>query len=86
MKKLFGLLAVILVFTLTGCGAANKTLTCTKDYNASGLQMHEDVKTTFKGDEVSKMVIAVDATMSDSLAAYADRIKDALSTQYKKCK
>ena len=83
MKKLLGLLAVIIAFTLTGCGAT-KTLTCTKDYNASGLQMHEDVKTTFNGDKVKKMVIAVDATMSDTLTPYADKIKDALTSQYKK--
>lgn len=74
----------LFVFLLTGCGASEKTLVCTKVQEQSGLEIGQEISMTFKKDKVDSINMKVDSKAVD------DKIKEnwkvfasAMDEQYK---
>lgn len=82
MKKLkFIAFSLIAVISLTGCGT--KTLTCTKAYEESGLDMEQQVTMKFKGDKVQTIEITLDNTATDdTVKEYWDTFVSILDSQF----
>ena len=59
MKKLFGIAALVVMLSVTGCGA--DTLTCKP----------KEIKYTFKNDKVDKMEMKTSFDSKEEAAAYA---------------
>lgn len=63
MKKLFGIAALVVMLSVTGCGS--NTLTC-KQKDGNG-----QMKVTFKGDKVTKVEAKTSYDTKEEAAAYA---------------
>ena len=62
--KLFGILAVSLLF-ITGCGG-EKTFTCTNSEEDDGLSMEQTVDLIFSDDKVTNVKMSIDTKVTDS--------------------
>lgn len=85
MKKIMmTLVAVVMMFALTGCGT--ETLNCTMSQNQTGMKMDQEMNATFVNNEVTKMDITINAELDETYASMMDQIKSSVEaslTQYK---
>ena len=81
MKKgLMGLVALCVMFILTGCGT--ETLTCTMSQEESGMTMNQKAVVTFENNEVTKMKMNVDVEVDDTYASYIGMMESMLESQF----
>lgn len=81
MKKgLMALVAMGIVFILTGCGT--ETLTCTMSQDESGMKMNQEAVVTFENNEVTKMNMSVDVEVDDTYANYISTMESMLESQF----
>ena len=81
MKKgLMGLVALCVMFILTGCGT--ETLTCTMSQDESGMTMNQEAVVTFENNEVTKMKMNVDVEVDDTYASYIGMMESMLESQF----
>lgn len=83
MKKvIMPVLAVALVFMLTGCG--KETLTCTSTQEQSGMKMNTEIVALFDNNEVTNMDLKVVAELDDTYANYIETVRSSIDSQYDK--
>lgn len=83
MKKYLGIcLAVVLVGFATGCGGSSKTLTCTKEEKATGMDMKQTVNLSFENDNIKKLEIIQDANVSESYSSYMKELETSLKSAF----
>lgn len=82
MKKIFmTLVAVVMMFILTGCGT--ETLTCTMNSEETGMTMDQNINATFVNNEVTDMNMKIDLNLDEEYAPYAETMKTTLEEEYK---
>lgn len=69
-KSLIVFVSVIALGLATGCGSKSKTLECSKSQSQSGIELKQVVKANFKGNEVEKVIIDMDAVLPEQYQAY----------------
>lgn len=85
MKKIMmALVAVVMMFVLTGCGT--ETLTCTMSQTQAGMKMNQEMNATFVNNEVTKMDITMDAEIDEAYASQMDQIKASVEANLKQYK
>ena len=90
MKKgIIAFAAVIALGLTVGCGSKSKTLECTKSEDQSGVSLKQTVKANFKGNNVEKMTIDMDAKLPEAYKSYKSTYIKAFESSfasYKKLK
>ena len=67
MKKGILLVLTFVLLFVTGCGKADKNLTCTTTQEVSGIKVAAEAKMLFKGDEFNNLVLTMDITATSDL-------------------
>ncbi len=82
MKKL-RVLSVLFLFTIivTGCGG-EKTLTCTKSDDSTGMTMNQNIVTTFKSNKATKVDMSIDVVVDDQYKSQIGNIESSLKKQF----
>lgn len=89
MKKIKGLVIVLLAtIVLTGCGST-ETLTCSMTEDSSGLNMKQEIDIDFKKNEASKVKVSVvaeatDTTIQENWDIFASTLDSQYNTSEKK--
>ncbi len=85
MKKIvMTLVAVVMMFVLTGCGT--ETLNCTMSQNQTGMKMNQEMNATFVNNEVTKMDITMNVELDDTYLSAMDQIKSSVEANLKQYK
>lgn len=85
MKKIMmTLVAVVMMFVLTGCGT--ETLSCTMSQNQAGIKMNKEINATFVNNEVTNMYINVNAELDEAYVSAMDQIKASVEANLKQYK
>lgn len=85
MKKIMmTLVAVVMMFVLTGCGT--ETLTCTMSQTQTGMTMDQEMNATFVNNEVTKMDINIKAELDEAYVSAMDQIKSSVEANLKQYK
>lgn len=85
MKKIMmTLVAVVMMFVLTGCGT--ETLTCTMSQTQTGMTMNQEMNATFVNNEVTKMDINIKAELDEAYVSAMDQIKSSVEANLKQYK
>lgn len=86
MKKTLVLLATVVMIGLsTGC-KKEKVLDCSMTQEQSGIEMKQNLKGTFKGNEVTDVTVTVDAVLGEELASYKSLFISSLESSFAKYK
>ena len=84
-KYLFLAVTMLVVFLVTGCSSSEeKTMTCTRTMNQSGIKTNLNYKVTYSGDYVNRVQSEESIETSDTttLNAYKEQIEN-VYTPYK---
>ena len=87
-KYLFLAVTMLVVFLVTGCSSSEeKTMTCTRTMNQSGMKTNLNYKVTYSGDYVNRVQSEESIETSDTttLNTYKDQIEK-IYTPYKDIK
>lgn len=87
-KYLFLAVAMLVVFLVTGCSSSEeKTMTCTRTMNQSGMKTNLNYKVTYSGDYVNRVQSEESIETSDTttLNTYKEQIEK-IYTPYKDIK
>ena len=84
MKKTLILLsAVVMIGLSTGC-KKEKLLDCSMTQEQSGIEMKQNLKATFKGNNVEDVTVTVDAVLGETYKSYKSLFISTLESSYKK--
>lgn len=83
MKKYIGIfLTVITITLLTGCGSKTRTLTCTKEETATGMNITQTVNVDFKENDVTQLKILEVITVEEAYLTYIEELKSVFESQF----
>ena len=83
MKKYVSIFLTIITITLlTGCGSKTKTLTCTKEETATGMNIKQTVNVNFKKSDVAQLKILETITVEEAYTTYIEELKDVFESQF----
>ncbi|MBE6160351.1 MAG: hypothetical protein E7157_04840 [Lactobacillales bacterium] len=84
MKKTLVLLATVVMIGLsTGC-KKEKVLDCSTTQEQSGIEMKQNMKATFKGNEVTDVKVTVDAVLGETYKNYKSLFVSSIESSFKK--
>lgn len=84
MKKTLVLVATVVMIGLsTGC-KKEKVLDCSMSQEQSGIEMKQNLKATFKGNEVTDVTVVMDAVLGEKYASYKSIFVSSLESSFKK--
>lgn len=85
MKKnlTVAILAIILSVSV-GCGNKTKVLDCSMVDEQSTGTMTQNIKATFKKNEVTKISLSIDLELEDSYLKYVDKFMSTIDSKYEK--
>lgn len=84
MKKTLVLLATVVMIGLsTGC-KKEKVLDCSMTQEQSGIEMKQNLKATFKGNEVTDVTVVMDAVLGEKFVSYKSMFVSSLESSFSK--
>ncbi len=84
-KSLFLVVSVVMIGLLTGCGK-EKVLECDLKETQNGMQMSQNLKATFKGNEVKDITMKMDVVLEEKYKSYSDMFVSSIDSQFTKYK
>lgn len=84
-KSLFLVVPVVMIGLLTGCGK-EKVLECDLKETQNGMQMSQNLKATFKGNEVKDITMKMDVVLEEKYKSYSDMFVSSIDSQFTKYK
>lgn len=83
MKKTIALLsAIVLIGLSTGC-KKEKVLDCSISENESGIEMKQNIKANFKGNEVTNVIVTLDADLGEKYSSYKNLFVSTIKSTFK---
>lgn len=84
-KSLFLIVSVVMIGLLTGC-QKEKVLDCDMKQEQNGMEMKQNLKATFKGNEVKDITVKMDVILEEKYKSYADMFVSSIDSQFDKYK
>lgn len=77
--------AIVMLGVATGC-SKEKVLNCSMTQDTTGMKMSQDVKATFKGNDVKSISLSMNVELEEAYKSYSDTIISSLDNQFKNYK